>query len=200
MDRKLPLYELYINEADDTGVNFVALVDDPAIKKGWKAFKNGQKFVADADRHIISGPLMIADMPIYRCDKDKGEYYAKFSAATIQKIVEKYFRSGFTSNVNKMHESDQQVRGVYMFESIIIDPSRGINTPTGFDELPQGSWFGSFKVENQDVWENFVKTGEFTGFSVEGLFYEKLDHEHDIRETAAGLLNRINEILASVTE
>lgn len=34
---ELPLYELLIDEADESGVDFIALVDDPAIKKGWQA-------------------------------------------------------------------------------------------------------------------------------------------------------------------
>ena len=26
------------------------------------------------------------------------------------------------------------------------------------------------KVDNEDVWENYIKSGEFKGFSVEGMF------------------------------
>ncbi len=44
---ELPLYELLIDEADESGVDFIALVDDPAIKKGWQAFQNFQDSYSD---------------------------------------------------------------------------------------------------------------------------------------------------------
>ena len=89
---KLPIYTLEINEDDkDTGVNFVALVDSPAIERNWVAFNKEQKFIANEDKQIITGPLMIADLPIFRRDNILGEYYAVFTAETIEKIVNKFF-------------------------------------------------------------------------------------------------------------
>jgi hypothetical protein len=54
-----------------------------------------------------------------------------------------------------------------MFESYLIDRERGVNPPKGFEDAPDGSWFGSFKVENDKVWE---ERDQFTGFSIEGYF------------------------------
>ena len=62
-------------------------------------------------------------------------------------------------------------------------------TPKGFSELPEGSWFGSFRVENDDVWQQ-VKDGDFKGFSVEGLFSEDRELTVDrqiIEEISASL-------------
>jgi hypothetical protein len=39
----------------------------------------------------------------------------------------------------------------------------------GFDE-PVGTWFASMKVDNEKVWNDFVKTGKVTGFSIDGFF------------------------------
>ena len=60
-----------------------------------------------------------------------------------------------------------------MIESMIIDKDRGMVAPAGFGDLPDGSWFGSFKVDNDEIWDKFIKTGTFTGFSVEGLFKQE---------------------------
>ena len=68
-----------------------------------------------------------------------------------------------------MHEADMQVEGVTMFESFISDSKRGIKPMEAFKDLPDGTWFGSFYVENPKVWE-LVKSGEVKGFSVEGMF------------------------------
>ena len=171
----LPVYLLDISEDmnDDAEVDYVALVDKPAIQKNWNAFKNQQRFeVVSEDKRIISGPLMLADMPIFRSDTTYGDYYVVFSKDTIFKIAQKFFKRGYQSNVNLMHSPNAQVEGVTMFESFITDESRGILPMKGFEDAPDGSWFGSFKVENNEVW-NDVKEGKFKGFSVEGLFTYK---------------------------
>lgn len=181
MNKTIPIYKQLIIEDDDdsiepTGVSFVALVDDPAIERNWMAFSKNlqkQKFVTVPDKQIISGPLMVADLPIYRNSKQMGEYYAIFDAPTILKIVQKYFKKQYTANVNKMHDMLQAIEGVYMFESYIIDRSRGVLPPTAFQGLTDGSWFGSYKVDNDQVWNDCVKTGEFKGFSVEGFFIQE---------------------------
>ena len=45
MDKNFPIYELTINEEDNVGVNFISIVDRPAIEKGWHVF-NGTKPVS----------------------------------------------------------------------------------------------------------------------------------------------------------
>lgn len=177
MEANIPIFRLEIDDsaADETGVNFVALVDVPATLRHWVAFggKSRQQInfkVTDAEQKMISGPLMVAGLPIYRKDDIHGEHYVLFDRNTIQKIVLKFFRNGNTGQVNLMHQADASPSGVYMFESFIVDQARGIGTPKGFNALPDGSWFGSYKIDNEQVWQEFIKTGAFRGFSVEGIF------------------------------
>ncbi len=192
---ELPIYELMINEdiQDDAEVSFIALVDRPAIQKNWNAFKENAKFqIISEDKRIISGCVMLADSPIYRNDSTNGEYYVVFSKDTIFKIAQKFFKKGYQANVNLMHDSEQQVSGVTMFESFISDKDRGILPMKGFEDAPDGSWFGSFKVEDDSVWQ-MIKEGKVKGFSVEGVFeYSKA------KTKEAQLLENIKEILLSV--
>ncbi len=189
------VYKLII-DADDTnplGVVAVALVDYPAIERNWQTFTaSPQKFkVQDADRRIVSGPLMMADLPIYRYDPHTNEeYYVVFDKPTIEKIAQKFFRQGNTGQVNLMHDQQLMTEGIYLFESFLIDSSRGIGTPKGFDKLPEGSWFGSYKVDNEQVWQA-VKAGTFRGFSVEGLFDMKriAVTDEQVIETLIGILS-----------
>lgn len=181
MDKKLIYLTVDQDEADETRVEKVSFVDSPAIQRGWMAFNNQQRFkVQSEDRRIVSGALMVAGLPIYRRD-ESGEYYVSFTASAIQSIVYKFMKENRTKQVNEMHETD--VDGVFLFESFIVDSTRGIRTPDGFDELPDGSWFGSFKVENDEVWKK-VKDGTYTGFSVEGLFTEDMEKNIDERVLA----------------
>ena len=100
----LPVYLLDISEDmnDDAEVDYVALVDKPAIQKNWNAFKNQQRFeVVSEDKRIISGPLMLADMPIFRSDASYGDYYVVFSKDTIFKIAQKFAKKYLHKNYAK---------------------------------------------------------------------------------------------------
>jgi hypothetical protein len=166
---KIPVYRFKCLPDDDSKLEAVALVDTPAIEMNWQAFSNNNyKFSAIEEKRIISGPLMVADLPIYRRDSS-GEYYGVFKAEDIYNLRNKFFKQSLDKSVNIMHDSAQMVDGVYMIESFLIDSTRGILSPKGYN-LTDGSWFGSYKVDNEDIWNDFIKTGEFKGFSVEGLF------------------------------
>lgn len=190
----LPIYNLLISETekDDAEVNFIALVDAPAIKRDFIAFKEDVKFeVVSEDQHIITGPLMVPDQLIYRKSEKFGEHYVKFSTDTIRQIAIKFSKKGYQKNVNIMHEAAMQVDGVTMFESFISNSTRGIKPIEAFKDLPDGTWFGSFYVENPQVWDA-VKAGAVKGFSVEGLFdYEKPDSDEQKLKELAKLLNSL---------
>ena len=150
--------------------------------------------VQDEDQKIVSGPLMIADLPMYRRDEE-GEYYVMFSREQIKKIVQRFFKKGYQAKVNIEHKKPAE--GVYMFESYIIDRERGVNPPKGFKDVADGSWFGSFKVENDDLW-NKVKDGTFKGFSVEGLFkYEKTG---EVMSKEEEIMSQIFKILGQIEQ
>ena len=195
MSMELPLYMLEISDdlADDAEVQFVALVDRPAIQKNWNAFKNEQKFqIISEDKHIISGCAMLADTPIFRSDVNFGDYYVAFSKDTIVKIVQKYFKKGYQNNVNLMHDPNQIETGVTMFESFISDKSRGIEPMKGFEDAPDGSWFVSMLVENDAVWKQ-VKEGKINGFSIEGIFNytPKIPKEQQVMSEIYKILNEV---------
>jgi hypothetical protein len=193
MDKNIPIFKLTIDD-EETGVDYIAMVDQPAIQRNWQAFsETKQKFQADTDKRIITGALMLANLPIYRKDDKMGEYYAVFDIDTIYKIAQRYFKNKFTSNVNIMHDPTQKVDGVYMFESFIVDRARGIKPPKGFEGITDGSWFGSFKVENDEVWNDFIKTGELKGFSVEGIFKNE-PYKEEPKDTIQQIINVIDSI------
>lgn len=125
--------------------------------------------IQSEDKHIISGPIMLADEPIYRNNSKFGEHYVIFKPETIKDISIKFAKKGYQQNVNLMHDSNMQLDGLVMFESFIVDRSRGILPMEGFEDAKDGSWFGSFYVENPQAWQ-LIKEGKVKGFSVEGFF------------------------------
>jgi hypothetical protein len=189
----LPVYKLQIDASQDSElqVDYVALVDKPAIEKDFIAFDQTKRleFLVNEDRNIISGAAMLADVPIYRRDEQMGEYFVVFDAPTIFQIVEKFFQKGFNQNFNLMHNPEAKLSGVTVFESFIVDKSRGIQPMVGFEDAKDGSWFMSAKVNNPEVWQ-MIKEGKVKGFSVEGIFSYKKSPM-----SAEQTLNKIMELL-----
>ena len=166
----LPIYRLDINEFDEeTGIEFVSLVESPAVERDFQAFNTTQRFaIQDEEKRIVSGVAMIADMPIYRRDAVRGEYYVVFDKESIFKIAKKWARSNKYDAVNEHHEKPIN-DGVSLFESYLVDRERGVMPPKGYEDVADGSWFVSYLIDNDEVWQK-VKSGEFKGFSVEGVF------------------------------
>ncbi len=171
MGMKFKVYKAEIDPDlnSDLEVNFIGLVEKPAIERNFQAFKDRAKFVINEEKRIIIGPAMVADMPLYRRDPDLGEYYVVFEKPSIFSIVQKFSAKGFMQNFNLFHDDNQTVGDVTIVDSFITDKDLGIQPPTGFEDLAEGSWFIAAKVNNDDVW-NKVKDGLVKGFSVEGIF------------------------------
>lgn len=150
--------------------------------------------IISEEKRIISGALMLADELIYRNNEKMGEHYVKFSADTIKMIAIKFAKKKYQNNVNLMHDPSQKVKGVTMFESWLVDTERGIMPMKGFEGVANGSWFGSFYVENEKVWQS-IKKGDYKGFSVEGLF----DYVEPIT-AEENALKKIGELLNSIIE
>lgn len=192
----LKCYKCVIDPAVDSEleVSFVALVDRPAIDRNFLAFNEKQRFAINEDRQIISGPAMIAELPMYRKDETFGEYYVSFDAPTIYSIVQKFNQKGYMQNFNLFHDEAQKLPGVTIFNSFINDDTLGIKPMTGFEDVENGSWFISAKVENDEAWAK-VKDGTVKGFSVEGIFqYVKMSAQAP-KLTDEQRLQKIRELL-----
>lgn len=177
---ELPIYNFLI-EDEDTGVQKISLVEFPAVESNFFSFaseKQFQQFALDEEQHIITGCAIRANYPIYRFDTVRGEFYAVFDKQTIRKIAEKYSKDNAFNKINLQHETD--TNGVYVFEIYIKDVENGIN-PVRFSDVEDGSLFVSMKVENSDVWAK-VKSGEFKGFSIEGIFNLLPVEENDLNK------------------
>ena len=187
----MELIDLYIDEnlEDNSGVNGIATVDSPAIEQGYFAFNKNKKTIRltlgtnkdnfapiSPDKQILAGALMIPDMEIYRNDNGR-EYNCRFTKDTIQKIVKKFSILGFNNSINEMHDLSKPINNSVLYQHFIIDRAMGINPPLNQNHLPDGTWFGFVYVGDKKVWEDFIKTGIYTGFSVEGNFYEQSVNE-----------------------
>lgn len=193
----LPIFKIYIDDEVE-GVQKISLVHSPAVESDFLCFDEQApsqpfKFETDEEQRIVFGCAIRADYPIYRRDKERGEYYVVFDKQSIKDINERFAKENNFNKVNLDHSEDTD--GVYMTQMFIKDVENGIN-PKNFEDIEDGSLFTAYKVENDDVWEA-AKNGEFKGFSVEGVFrLLEVPTEQKMEEVEEDEIDKIiNELL-----
>lgn len=185
----LPLFDIFVGE--ETNFEALSLVDSPAIERDFLALSAEVDFnlaSVDEEKHIVTGPAMIPEKPIYRID-DKGRgFYIKFSRESIADYALKFFADHSNTNGNLMHEVN--VDGIVYFESYLLDKERGV-CPKDFADLPDGTWIVSAKILNPKVWD-LVKAGTLKGFSVQIKKVAALPVQKEIA-TLEELINELNK-------
>ena len=172
------IIELIIDEeAELYGIDAISLVEHPAIDSDWIAMKSHEfEFkTQDKEKRIVMGAALIPDKPIYRKTGDE-EYYVYFSKKTVRRAMELYFKNGNQSNATIEHE--HKANGLHVVESWIVEGEQDKSRMYGLD-VPVGSWMVSMKVDNDAIWETFVKNGTVKGFSIEGYFANKFELKNE---------------------
>lgn len=161
----LPIFELTFGEDWYEESLKMSLVEFPAIERNFLKFEKEKpmQFSIDMEKQIVTGPAMIPDMNIYRCDPVYGEYFIFFSRKTIEKIA-----SSFLKNHRFNLEHTEDTNKIDILQSFLLDKENGI-CPEAFSDLPDGTWMISAHINDDDLWKE-VKDGHFNGFSVESFF------------------------------
>jgi len=191
------IIELILDEEDlDAGVEAISIVESPAIESDFVALKNQEIKLAEVDKEkkILMGALLIPDKPIYR-NGSEGEYYIFFSKDTIVKASQMFLQNGNQSRSTLEHA--QALNGLTLVESWIVEDKAKDKTALYGLDVPVGTWMGSVKVNNEDVWNEYVKTNKVKGFSIEGYFADKMEAPKEAIEEqmAAQLLSKIKTII-----
>ena len=184
MENRLPrrksrkkVYEMQIDEMDNmSGVFAISLVSDPAIEENW-VYMSKQKPTnlaqISADKRLLLGPVLVPHKLIPRIDEETGEEYdITFTPETIEKAAHLYMQRQMNNNATLEHSTD--IQDVSTVESwIIADPENDKSVKFGMS-YPKGTWMAMMKVNNPEIWNDFVKTGKIKGFSIEGMLGHEL--------------------------
>ena len=192
----MKIVELVLDDNEESGIEAISIVESPAIESDFVALKSEEVKLAEVDteKKILMGALLIPNKPIYR--KTEGdEYYIYFSKDTVLKASQRYLTNGYQNNSTLEHSDN--LEGLTLVESWIVedevqDKSRkyGLNAPVG-------TWMGTIKVNNDEVWNDYVKTGKVKGFSIEGFFADKIEASkmNKQEQEADLLLSKITSIV-----
>jgi hypothetical protein len=195
------IIELILDEEqEDAGIEAISIVESPAIESDFIALKNQEIKLAEInkEKRLLMGALLIPNKPIYR-KGDEGDYYIFFSKETVVKASQLYLKNGNQSQTTLEHE--KSLNGLTLVESWIVENKEKDKTALYGLDVPVGTWMGSVKVQNEDVWNDYVKTGKVKGFSIEGYFADKIESpKESIKEEYSEeiTLNQIKKILTDV--
>ena len=168
------IIELIIDEKDqDAGITAVSVVNSPAIEENFIALKKHELELKEVseEKRILMGAALIPNKQIYR-QNGKEEYYIYFSEKTVRQASELFLMRGNQNNATYEHK--QELNGMSVVESWIIEDEKTDKSKLYDFNLPKGTWMISMKVNNDDVW-NDVKAGKVKDFSIEGYFADKYE-------------------------
>lgn len=163
-------YQAIFNEEDVDGVFAISLVHDPAMEGTFVALNKHEIQLAEIDKEqrILIGLVLEPNKPIYR-NQNGEEFNIVFNEDTIKDLSYHFFKSNYHKNSTIEHEESQKIEGVTFVESwIVADPKKDKSNVYGLS-YPKGSWIATMKVDSDDIWENYIKTGKVKGFSIDGM-------------------------------
>mgnify|MGYP003119636763 CR=1 FL=1 len=198
----MKIVELILDEEqEDSGIDAISIVESPAIESDFVALNNQEIKLAELDKEkkILLGALLIPNKPIFR-NGDEGDYYIFFSKETIVKASQMYLKNGYQNNSTLEHKDT--LKGLTLVESWIVEDEVNDKSRKYGLDVPVGTWMGAVKVNNDEIWNEYVKSGKVKGFSIEGYFADKMERpkesiKEDMSEEklAEQLLGKIESIV-----
>jgi len=191
----MKIIELIIDEDSELyGIDAISIVSEPAINSSFIALNQNKIQLAevDLDRHILLGAALIPDKPIYR-NQNGEEFHVYFSKRTVRRAMELFFKFGNQNNATLEHE--HKLNGLSVVESWIVESKENDKSNLYGLDVPVGTWMVSVKVENEAIWDEWVKSDKVSGFSIEGFFCDKFKAQQD-----AKMMGELTEILEDSTK
>jgi hypothetical protein len=193
-------YKVLFNEQENDGVYAISLVSDPAIEVQFVTLSKQKEIklaTINEEQRILLGAVLIPDQPIYRV-QDGHEFNIVFPKETIKQVQQNFSSQGYQNNSTIEH-SGKQIENVTFVETWIKeDEIHDKSVMHGFNE-PIGTWYAAMKVNNNEIWNDYVKTGKVKGFSIDGVFdMEKVNLKTEINMNLESIVNAIKDGFASV--
>lgn len=193
----MKVVELILDDEQENFIEAISVVEHPAIEEDFVALKSHEiKFEkVDTEKRLLMGPILIPNKPIFRKNAEE-EYYIYFNRDTVRKASQLYLKQSNQHRATLEHE--QKINGLTLVESWILEDKKNDKSNMFNMDLPLGTWVGAIKVDNDEIWNEYVKTGKVKGFSIEGFFSEKENVETTEEDFEEIVLEELKSIFEEV--
>ena len=189
-------YNAIYNPILNKGVYGISLVENPAMEGLVIALNKHTEIQlkeVDKEQRILMGLVLEPNKPIYR-NQNGEEFNIVFNEETIKDLSYGFFKNNKQSNSTIEHNDSQKIEGVTFTESWIVEDAK-IDKSANFGfNYPKGSWMAVMKVDNEEVWNDYVKTGKIKGFSIDAMLsLEEINLKSDINMSEQAKTNSLLE-------
>ena len=176
------IVELIIDEeAELYGIDAISLVDRPAIELDFIALKEQRVQFAevDADKKISDRTSTCARQAHFPQERG-GRVLRLLLEEHGTQGAELYLKHGNQAKHTLEHE--HQIHGLTVVESWIVENKEQDKSHLYDLDVPVGTWMVAVKVDNEAIWQEWVKEGKVKGFSIEGYFTQavKMSQEDEM--------------------
>lgn len=169
------LYKFVFDEEKMEGVYSASLVEEPAIDIEMIHFSKEEKqewLMASEEKRLVVSPVMIPNKKVWR-NKLNGFVYA--DEETIERLQQNFAKQRYGNGSKIEHKTP--VKGVYVSESwLVSDPSNDKANALGFKDLEKGTWMMSMKIEDEEIWNDYIKSGKVKGLSIDAILGVKKEN------------------------
>jgi hypothetical protein len=154
------------------GAFAISLVKDPANTEHFIALSKQEELITlssiDEEQRVVMGLVLQPNQLIPRYNEEtQEEFNIVFEASTIKELSHNFFIANNQSNSKLEHEAP--IKDVTIVESWIVENSE-IDKSANFGmKLPKGSWMATMKINNDEIWNDYVKTNKVQGFSIDAF-------------------------------
>ncbi len=155
---------------DAKNVYGVSLVENPAMEGDFIQFSKQERVQfadVDKDKRRVMGLILEPNKLVYR-NQNGNEFNIMFTEQDIEDVAYNFQKQKNQSTSTIEHDNNN-IEGVTFVETWLVEnPEIDKSTNFGFS-YPKGSWIGVMQIDNDDVWNDYVKMGKVKGFSIDAF-------------------------------
>ena len=157
----------------------ISLVENPAMESNYVALSKEEKLKQkhiqfkeyDKEKRLLLGLVLEPDKLIYRFNEQtKEEYSITVSEETILELQQDYIKQS-NQNYSTLEHDGRELDGITFTEHWIVEDSKIDKSALHNFEFKKGSWVTVAKIENDTLWNDYIKTGEVMGFSIDAMVH-----------------------------
>lgn len=165
--------------------------------------------VQDKEKRLLMGLVLEPNKLIYRYDQEKKEeYYITVNEETITELAHDFIKNANQSYSTIEHDG-RELDGVTFVENWIVEDSNIDKSALYGINYKKGSWVTVAKIDNETIWNDYVKNGIVQGFSIDAMVsleevnlnkQEEMSEQKTVIEMLKDLPNQIKMALTPQKE